>query len=433
MICRSEVITPGRPLAELRQVSKRFIMRLEAQRSFQQAFVHFFQRKRDAGHDFWSLHDISFSVNQGDCLGIIGANGSGKSTLLKLLAGILEPTTGDIVTNGRIASLLELGAGFHPELTGRENIFLNGSIYGLSRNQMQQRVEAIIDFAELGDFIDMPIKHYSSGMYVRLGFAVAIHTNPDLLLVDEVLSVGDASFQQKCLDSIHEFRDHHGTLVFVSHDLGSVQSICNQAIWLDHGRILAQGRPTDVAMAYLNDVSERAEIKAAGQRLPALREGQRWGSGKVQITRVELCDDTGAPRHVFVNGSTLEVHLHYRAIERVPDPVFGVAIHHQNGTHICGPNTDFGGLRITFVEGEGEIIYRVPILPLLEGTYLVSVAAVDRADSEMYDYHDRAYPFRVASGRSRERYGFVTLNGEWHTESPTGSNIGAPEAATLAE
>jgi ABC-type polysaccharide/polyol phosphate transport system ATPase subunit len=356
MICRSEVVLPNRPLAELHEVSKRFIVRLETQRSFQQAFVHFFQRKRDSGHDFWSLQNISFCVNQGDCLGIIGANGSGKSTLLKLLAGILEPTTGDIVTNGRIASLLELGAGFHPELTGRENIFLNGSIYGLSRNQMQQRVEAIIDFAELGEFIDMPIKHYSSGMYVRLGFAVAIHTNPDLLLVDEVLAVGDVSFQQKCLDSIHKFRDHHGTLVFVSHDLSSVQSICNQAIWLDHGRIMAQGRPTDVAMAYLNDVAERTENKAAGERLPQLREGQRWGSGKVQITRVVLCDGAGAPRHVFVNGSALEF-ICNTARERVQILFWCGDPSSERWPHLRS-NTDFGGFRIPFVEGEGEIVYR---------------------------------------------------------------------------
>ena len=190
----------------------------------------------------------------------------GKSTLLKLITGILEPTSGDIITQGRIASLLELGAGFHPDLTGRENIFLNGSVYGLNRRQMRQRFDEIIDFAELGDFIDVPIKHYSSGMYVRLGFAVAIHTDPDLLLVDEVLAVGDATFQHKCLDSIQQVSRQGGTLLFVSHDLGTIQSLCNQAIWLDGGHVRAAGRPTDVAMAYLNDVAEPPRARLRGAR-----------------------------------------------------------------------------------------------------------------------------------------------------------------------
>ena len=415
MFRRSEVKVPGQPLVELRQVSKRFTVHLEAQRSFQQAFIHLFQPRREGARTFWSLRDVSFSVNQGDSLGVIGANGSGKSTLLKLIAGILDPTSGDIFSSGRVASMLELGAGFHPELTGRENIFLNGSLYGLSHRQMKQRVDAIIDFAELGDLIDMPIKHYSSGMYVRLGFAVAIHTDPDALLVDEVLAVGDVSFQQKCLDSVRKFRDHGGTLILVSHDLGTVQSVCNQAIWLDHGLVKAQGQPTDVVMAYLNDVAEHAESKAASQPLPELQEGRRWGTGKIQITRVELCDGAGVPRHVFVSGSALEVRLHYRASDCMANPVFGLAIYHQNGTQICGPNTDFGGLHLPLEMGEGQVVYRVPALALLEGAYLISTAVVDGADSEVYDYHDRAYPFQVSTGKSRERYGLVSLNGEWRT------------------
>ncbi len=414
---RSDVLVPEQPLVSLQRVSKQFTMHRESQRSFQEMFIRLLQRQPRDAKKFWAIQDVSFEVHPGDCFGIIGPNGSGKSTLLKLITRILEPTSGHVATNGRIASLLELGAGFHPELTGRENIFLNGSVYGLSRQQMRSRVGKIIDFAELGDFIDVPIKHYSSGMHVRLGFAVAIHTDPDLLLVDEVLAVGDASFQQKCLNSIQKFRLHGGTLLFVSHDLGTIQSLCNRAIWLDHGKVRAAGVPTDVAMAYLNDVADRSEAQSASAPLAELSAGQRWGSGRIEITKVELRDATGAARAIFVNGGPFEVHLTYRAKAPVREPVFGLAIHHQNGVHVCGPNTRFSGLHIPYAEGEGEVVYTVPSLALLEGAYLLSVAAVDGGDSETFDYHDRAYPFRVAAGTSAERYGVVTLNGHWRVDA----------------
>jgi lipopolysaccharide transport system ATP-binding protein len=418
MIQRNKIIAADQPLLQLRQVSKRFAMHHEQQRSLQETFIHLFQRNRDRGREFWALNDVSLAVHAGDCYGVIGPNGSGKSTLLKLITGIIRPTNGDVITYGRIASLLELGAGFHPELTGRENIFLNGSVYGLSRQQMLKRLDEIIDFTELGDFIDVPVKHYSSGMYVRLGFAVAIHIDPDLLLVDEVLAVGDTVFQHKCMDRISKFRAQGGTLLFVSHDLGAVQTLCNKAIWLEDGEVRASGGPTDVAMAYLNGVANREESKAAGAQ--ALVEARpNWGTGKVQIVEVKLCDGTGAPRYIFMTGGVMEVQLHYRVEGRVEEPVFGIAIHHQNGAHLCGPNTNFGGLRIPALEGEGQVIYRIPALPLLDGAYVISAAVVDRGNSETYDYHDRAYPFRVSTDASHERYGMVTLGGEWQITTDT--------------
>jgi lipopolysaccharide transport system ATP-binding protein len=286
---------------------------------------------------------------------------------------------------------------------------------------MKQREAAIMEFADLGDFIDVPIKHYSSGMYVRLGFAVAIHVVPDLLLVDEVLAVGDVAFQHKCLDSIQQFRDNGGTMLLVSHDLGTIQSICDRAIWLEHGRIKAIGSPTDVAMAYLNDVAEREEGKAGIQPLPELAHGRRWGNGKVQITQVELCDAAGVPRKVFVNGGGFQARLHYRSQGVVKAPVFGLAVHSQTGVHICGPNTDFGGLHIPAIEDEGVIVYRVPELSLLEGAFQVSVAVVEAGTSETFDYHDRAYSFRISAGKSRERYGVMTLGGEWFVEASSGA------------
>jgi lipopolysaccharide transport system ATP-binding protein len=400
------------PLIELRSVSKQFRLRQESQRSFQQTFVRWLQGKREPKKYFWPLRDVSFTVEPGESLGIIGANGSGKSTLLKMLAGILEPTSGDCIVRGRVSSLLELGAGFHSELTGRENIYLNASILGLSRSQINERLQGIIDFSELDEFIDVPIKHYSSGMYVRLGFSVAIHSDPKLLLVDEVLAVGDHSFQHKCLDRIQDFRRSEGTLVLVSHDLGTIQNVCQKALWLEDGQIQAIGEPTDVVMAYLNYVA-RQEESVLAQAREALAHGRRWGAGSVEITEVEICDAAGHPCSIFVTGADLEVRLHYRTQGQVLDPVFGFAIHQQHGAHICGPNTDFSGLRIPSIEGEGVVAYRIPSLPLLDGTYLVSASAHNREDTVMYDYHDRAYMFRVYPGESPDRYGLVTMRGTW--------------------
>ena len=394
MIERHDQLQAGQPIIELRHLSKRFILHKERQRSIQDSFVRLFRPRRSNDRSvFWPLRDISLTVWPGDTLGIIGPNGSGKSTLLKVITGILDPTGGDVAVSGRIASLLELGAGFHPDLTGRENIFLNGAILGINRRQMAGLVDKIIDFAELGDFIDVPVKHYSSGMYVRLGFAVAIHTEPDLLLVDEVLAVGDTAFQHKCMDAIQKFRAGGGTLLLVSHDLGTIQTICKKAIWLDHGEMRASGAPTDVVMAYLNEVAHHEDEAAGRERLDELPEGKRWGTGNVEITSVELCDVNGRPCNIFVDGGTMEIRIQYRTRGRVVDPIFGVAVHTQNGAHICGPNTRFSGCYIPFVEGTGEVRYRIPSLPLLEGAYAVSVAATNGTDTEQYDYHRSRLPF----------------------------------------
>ncbi len=423
---RNAKALPGQPLIELANVSKRFMLARERRRSLQEIFIRLVTRQKAERDSFWPLRHLSLTINRGDCVGVIGPNGSGKSTLLKLITGILAPDEGHMLVNGRISSLLELGAGFHPDLTGRENIYLNGSIYGLSRAQMDARLDSIIDYAELGDFIDTPIKHYSSGMYVRLGFAVAIHTDPDLLLVDEVLAVGDANFQRKCLTSIQHFRDNGGTLFLVSHDLGTIQSICKRAIWMDHGEVQADGHPTDVVMAYYARLAQQEEAKAQksrqhasdhadGESAPTAADAppRRWGTGEVRITKVELCDAQGEPRTNFHNGDTLLVRLHYTAEQRVEAPVFGLAIYHQNGTHICGPNTKFGETPIPVVHGDGAITYCVPALPLLEGSYTLSVAVVNFANSETFDYHDRLYDFQVYRGKSNEQYGLVTLNGMW--------------------
>jgi len=436
MYYRQDRIVDGQPRITLRDVSRRFRIHQDQQRSFQDLFINLFGlRKRPVQNGFWPLRDVSFDVMPGESLGIIGPNGSGKSTLLKLITGVLEPTQGDIRVNGRISALLELGAGFHPDLTGRENIFLNGSMYGLSRRDIQEKMESIIAFSELGEFIDMPIKHYSSGMYVRLGFAVAIHTEPDLLVVDEVLAVGDAAFQNKCMNEIQKFRQRGGTLLLVSHDLGTIQSICDRAIWYEGGQIQMIGHPTEVVMGYLNHVAEKTEAARPEEdqrRTPdKLDQGQRWGTGRVEIINVQLCDGNGAQRSVFATGDPMEIRLRYRAEPPIEDPVFGIAIHHHSGALVTGPNTNFGNVTIPLADGEGEVIYRVPSLSLLAGGYTLSVAVVNRPDTEMYDYHDRAYPFQVHSGQYRERHGLVTLNGQWRVTDTTPEAVSERKSALV--
>lgn len=234
----------------LEHVSKRFILHHEKARSFQDALVNFFHRRNGSREEFWALKDVSFEVRRGEMLGIIGQNGSGKSTILKLITRILEPTAGRIAVDGKVSALIELGAGFHPDLTGRENIYLNGSILGLSRKEMNRKFDQIVAFSELERFIDTPVKHYSSGMYMRLGFSVAIHVEPDTLIIDEVLAVGDEAFQQKCLDKIEGFRRAGGTIVFVSHAMEQVERLCDRVVWLDQGQVREIGAPGAVIDAY---------------------------------------------------------------------------------------------------------------------------------------------------------------------------------------
>ncbi len=404
---------------EFDKVSKRFRMDRSRPRSFQEALVAAFRPRPPSPpeeREFWALKDVSFEVPRGATVGLIGPNGSGKSTTLKLVSRIIEPTSGEVRVNGRVTALLELGAGFHQELSGRDNIFLNGALMGMSRREINRKVESIIEFSEIGDFIEVPVKLYSSGMYVRLGFAVAVSLDPEILLVDEVLAVGDAAFQHKCMTRIGELRRSGITILLVSHDLGSIQALCERAVWFDHNKVRSVGNPVDVAMAYLNRVAEE-EADRNGTTLQAKsgdgEDDRGWGTGEVEITGVDFIDASGSARKVFLTGTEMTIRIKYRAPDRITDPIFGLAIYTQQGTHLCGPNTNFSGFGIEAVEGLGEVVYRIPALPLIEGGYLVSVSCHDREDSKMYAYQDRRYSFQVYPGASRERYGLVTLNGEW--------------------
>lgn len=391
-------------------VSKRFILRPDRPRSFQEVFVSLFRPGPARRFEFWALEDVSFSVRAGTTFGIVGENGSGKTTLLKVIARILKPTSGAVRVNGRVAALLELGAGFHPELTGRENIYLYGSILGLRRREINAHLDDIIGFAELERFIDTPVKHYSSGMLVRLGFAVAVHLDPDILITDEVLAVGDEAFQHKCLEKVYEFARTGKTIILVSHDLNLVRQLCDEALWLDRGRVRALGDPVSVTRAYLDWANEKAFARADR---PPVGPNRRWGTFEVEITRVEFLDRDGNPCWFFATGDPLTIRLHYRAHRRIERPVFGVGLHQGESVHITGPNTRFAGLEIEFIEGDGVVEYRVRELNLTRGVYLVSVAVSDHSLTHLYDYHDRLYRFEVRSRPGLEAFGPVYLPAEW--------------------
>jgi ABC-type polysaccharide/polyol phosphate transport system ATPase subunit len=363
------------------------------------------------GETFTALDGVSFDVPRGTTFGVIGENGSGKSTLLKLVAGITKPTRGSLTVDGRVSALIELGAGFHPEISGRENVMINGIMLGLSRREVEDRFDEIVAFAELEDFIDAPVKNYSSGMYMRLGFAVAIHVEPDVLLIDEVLAVGDEAFTRKCLDKISEFHRQGKTIVFVTHSLGLVEKMCDDVLWLRHGMIADRGDPKRVVDAYLTYVAggEDARLRArqaaadappertAGAEAAAggYRAG-RWGSREVEITRVRFLDAGGKERHVFAPGETVNLVLSVKAAEALKDFAFGLGLFSTAGVHVYGTNTDIEGFRPRRIEGEGEVRLVLDDLRLVEGTYLIDVAA-HRRDGTPYDYHRGLYSIQIKS------------------------------------
>ena len=419
-------------------VSKCFRLRLDRPQSFQGLVVSILRRRprRSRREVLWALRDVSFEVEAGETLGIIGPNGSGKSTCLKLLTRIIEPTMGSIEVDGRVSALLELGAGFHRELTGRENVFLYGSVLGLRRREMARRFDDIVDFAELGRFIDMPTKFYSSGMYVRLAFATAIKVSPDILLVDEVLAVGDQSFQAKCLDRINEIKARGVTIVFVSHSLDMVRSLCDRAIWLDRGVLRQDGLTDTVVGRYLQDVHEREEAAAVAQsdleshtpeyehepdHEPIAQYRSRWGSGEAQITDVCLLDNDGRERLLLNTGEPMVVVVHYRASKRIEHPMFGLAIHRADGFQISGSNNILAGFDIPFIDGEGEVRYAIDVLPLLDGTYHLTATLYDSTGSHTYDHQALLYSFRVRRGSVAERYGAIYIPAHWEHVPASGS------------
>ncbi len=352
-----------------------------------------------------ALRDVSFSVERGEAFAIIGANGSGKSTLLKLIAGTTRPTSGTLRVDGRVSALLELGAGFHPDFTGRENAYLNGSLLGIARREMAATMPEIERFADLGRFFDAPVKTYSSGMYMRLGFSVAVHVEPDLLVIDEVLAVGDEYFQHKCFAKIAEFRKAGRTILLVSHDLGAVAKLCERAIWLDHGTVAASGTVRDVVNAYHVQVSETEQRERAARG----EIGRRWGSKEVEITLARVSGDDGAERAVLESGKPAAIEIAYRNGAGVADAVFGIYIYREDGVGVYGTNTLIDSAPVP-AQAEGTVTCRFDALDLLPGRYDVDIGIIDPQD-RYYDYHEKGVTFRVI-GTGREQ-GVARLRHRW--------------------
>ena len=351
-----------------------------------------------------ALDGVSFNVEKGRTLGIIGENGSGKSTILKIVAGIAKPSSGRISTVGKVSALIELGAGFHPEITGRENVFINGIMLGLTKKEITQKFEEIVSFAELEDFIDAPVKTYSSGMYMRLGFSVAINVNPDILLIDEVLAVGDASFIPKCLDRIDDFRRRKKTILFVSHDLGTVEKICDKVVLLKNGKISAIGEPKRIVNVYLQDIARKQEKafekkkaeKAPGPELGDERREDRWGKREIEIREVVLRNLLGQEKHVFSPEEGLAIEMDVVSPAAIKDFVFGIGIFNSKGVSCYGTNTQIEEFQPLLVQGEGKVVCRIEKLNLINGTYYLDVA-VHKNDGYPYDYHRSLYSFLVSS------------------------------------
>jgi ABC-type polysaccharide/polyol phosphate transport system ATPase subunit len=350
-----------------------------------------------------ALEEVDFTVARGEAFGVIGGNGSGKSTLLKLVAGMLKPTAGRIAVTGRVAALIELGAGFHPEISGRENVYVNGAVLGLSRKQVERRYDEIVEFSGLRDFMEEPVKNFSSGMYVRLGFAVAIHTDPDILLVDEVLAVGDEAFAHRCLRSIEEFLASGRTLLLVSHSLDLVEGVCDRVLWLDSGRQRLVGEPRRVIDAYRQEVAEREgeehraakrEREQAGEEVS---EELRWGSREAEIVSLRLLA-AGEERYHVETGEDVVFEIRARADRPLADFVFGVAVSTPRGFEVWGTNTDLEGWVPATFEGEAVVRLTCPRLRLGPGEYLVDVA-VHSKEGVAYDYQRKALSFTVTAPR----------------------------------
>jgi lipopolysaccharide transport system ATP-binding protein len=358
-----------------------------------------------------AIKDLTMRIPKGSSIGLIGRNGSGKSTFLKLLTGIYKPTSGSIAVSGRVAALIELGAGFHPDFTGRENLILAGVMHGLTREQVAERFDQIVNFAELEDVIDDPVRTYSSGMFMRLGFSVAVHTDPEILLVDEVLAVGDAGFVAKCKDRIAELRKEGKTLILVTHDLESVERWCDEAIWLHQGEVKDRGYPRRVIDSYRQFVEkgeehailltegDEAEISGAPSdrgQVESQIESARWGSREVEITAVEILGSATDEKRVYHPNDSMRVVISYQVHAAQNDLVFGVGIHRADGLNVFGTNTEIDRVTLPAMVGSGSIECFIDRLGLLDGGYVLDVAA-HRADGYPFDYHKAARHFAIRS------------------------------------
>jgi lipopolysaccharide transport system ATP-binding protein len=357
--------------------------------------------------DFWALRDVSFTLEAGQALGIIGHNGAGKSTLLRLIGGIGRPDEGSIEVNGRIGALLGLGAGFHPDLTGRENVLINGVIAGFPRRRLAETFDSIVEFAELQEFIDHPLRTYSSGMWMRLAFSVAIHTQPDILLIDEVLAVGDVAFRRKCIERIDRFKAEGCTILLVSHDVNKIQRLCDKTLWLRKGEVAAYGNTRTISSDYIKEMTRGNQSQS-----DPLRQGKngsahddlrinanRSGSLELEITSVQLLDRSRSQVVEINSGDPLFIEVEYLAPAPIHSPIFGAAISREDNMICCNTNTAAVGLDLPTVEGRGKVTLMIERLDLAGGQYYVNVGAYEGNWAYSYDYHWHLYPLAVRPTR----------------------------------
>jgi lipopolysaccharide transport system ATP-binding protein len=403
-------VTAGRIVAD--RVSRTFRVYPKAQRTLKDLFV---ARGRLGARDVRALRDVSVTIEPGEAVGLVGRNGSGKSTLLRLVSGIIKPTSGRVEAGGRIASLLELGAGFHPDFTGRENVYLNGSIHGLSRSRVREAMDEIVSFAELEQFIDLPVRTYSSGMYMRLGFSVAAHIESDILLLDEVFAVGDEQFQRKCFGKVAEFKNRGGTIVFVSHDARAVERLCDRAVLLRQGEVAFDGATQDAIAAY-------RRLLAADANPEELEAGLReWGTGEARILRAELLDAEGEQRSQFAAGEPLTVRVVVSADAGVDAPTIALEVRDDGGLVLASASRPTSELGWDGSAGERELRFHVGRLPLADGRFHLRASLLDAATgTPLHALDDALRLFVFPSGDST---GAVLLEGEWTMEE---TGPGAP-------
>jgi len=383
-------------------VSRRFTVNPARGLTLKDAVV---RRRHLEPTEIWALRDVSFAVEPGAALGLVGRNGSGKSTLLSLVAGIIKPTSGRIAVEGTVGSLLELGAGFHPDFSGRENVLLTGSVYGLPKRYILEEMDEIVAFAELERFIDLPVRTYSSGMYMRLGFAIATHLNAQVLLLDEVFAVGDEAFQRKCFGKIFEFKSRGGTIVFVSHDASAVERLCERAVLLREGRVEADGATHDVMRRYH---ALLAADEDPAERRAGLRE---WGSGEIRVTEVRLEDAEGEERRQYLSGEPIVVRLSLQSVGREPPPQVSIELRDENGGLLGAAALDVAELGWGEESGGRTLRFDMDRPPLADGRFALGVAVSDKRGSRLYHRIDRAAEFLVYP--DEEVRGAIRFDGRW--------------------
>lgn len=393
--------------------------------------------------DFFAVNDVSLDIQKGETIGLIGHNGCGKSTLLKLITKIYYPDSGEIDVKGRISSLIELGAGFHPDFTGRENIYVNGTIFGLSRKEIDEKIDDIIRFSELGEFIENPVRTYSSGMYMRLAFSVAIHVNPEILLIDEILSVGDSNFQKKCYDKIEGFKNSGVTIVIVAHDLGTIEKICDRVIWMDRGEIRAQGEADRIVNTYTQYMNQKfveqkrqeyiienehnqEEFKGKIERNIPIAEKQddgqisktkssysediRWGSKEVEIIEARMVNKNGESTNVFLAGEPLDIEIDYIINQSQKEYIFGIGFYSSDKVHVYGNNTQIAKMKLQDIKKVGTVKFRINECNFLSGNYKLNVAIVD-GNHRALDFIKFYMDFSVVS--NDKAVGLFSISHRW--------------------